>query len=455
MMAEQLDLPIVTKADSPAVSLGDTTTLPANWNALQESLWETLTFQRNVNVPFRKGTDNALGLSIAIQCAGIKARDIAKAEMQLWRKQGSAYRLVPSSGHWFARMLARRPNDYHSWPEFWRLVLMHYFISQNAYIWKDIRTNGEVIGFYPLPPARVVPLTIGRRMFYEFRPATEFERGLLGENPIRFPEDRIIHLRGRMYDGVTGLSNEKLGDPLFDLIGSIARFQTNLFKNDARQPIVFESKSANFGTGDQADAAFRRLKAQLREAVYKMAAYGDPILLEAGYEAKVIAQTARDAMTAEAFNNAVQRVCFLMEIPPSKIYALESVKYDNQATLNAQYATEILKPAAKDISEKFRLSLFTPEEQEIYWPEFDQLELLSGDPATLTEVVDTLLKSGVITINEARERVPLGLNPLAKGGDVRYLPTSFALVDEDGEIRQLGATGQPNNDGVTEAPPKE
>jgi len=445
---EQLDLPLVSKDDAPAVRLGDTTTLPTNYGLMQENLWQTLTFQRNVNLPFTPGRDTALGLSIAIQCAGIKARDIAKADMQLWRKKGAAYRLVPPGEHWFAQMLARRPNQYHSWAEFWRLVLMHYFIAQNAYIFKDIQTNGQVIGFLPLPPARVLPLMAGREMFYQFAPSTEFERGILGNDPIRIPASRIIHLRGRMYDGVLGLSNEKLGDPLFELMGAISRFQGNLFKNDGRLPIVFESKTANFGTGEQANLAFARLKDQLREAARRMAAYGDPILLEAGYEAKVIAQTARDAMTKEAFDAAVQRICFLMEIPPSKIYALESVKYDNQATMNAQYASEILKPAAKDVSEKFRLSIFTPEEQDIYWPEFDQLELLSGDPASLTTIVDTLMKTGIITIDEARERVPLGLNPLGKDiGDVRYLPTSFALVKADGKIEQLGASGQANNDG--------
>ncbi len=451
-MDQQLELPITSKdADAPAVPLGDSTNLPQNFQSMQDRLWETLTFQQNI--PFQRiKPDSALGLSLAIQCASIKARDIARAEMQLWRKEGSAYRLVDSGGHWFARLLARRPNPYHSWPEFWRLVFMHYGLAQNAYIWKEIQRNGEVLGLYPLPPARVMPMVNGRRMFFEFAPQTEFERGLFGTERVRIPDDQIIHLRGRMWNGVTGMSNEQLGDPLFELLGNIGRFQSNLFKADGRLPIVFESKTANFATGDQADGAFRRLKAQLSDAVRRMATFGDPILLEAGYEAKVIAQNAREAMTAEAFNAAVQRVCLLMEIPPSKIYALESVKYDNQATLNAQYANEILKPMARDASEKFRLSLFSDREQESYWPEFDQLELLSGDPASLTDIVDKAVKSGLMTINEARERIPLGLNPIQNGGDVRYLPTSYAIVDPDGKIRQLGTDGQANNDGSTPAP---
>ena len=143
---EQIELPLNTKdVDAPAVNLGDTTNLPQNYDSFASSLWETLTFQRNVNLPFAPANDKALGLSIAMQCAAVKARDIAKAEMYLWRKSGRTYVRVEPGEHWFSRMLARRPNDYHSWAEFWRMVITHYALSQNSYILKrPTRAEGRV-----------------------------------------------------------------------------------------------------------------------------------------------------------------------------------------------------------------------------------------------------------------------------------------------------------------------
>ena len=85
---EQTELPFTKDVDAPPVALGDTTNLPQNYDSFASSLWETLTFQRNVNLPFAPANDKALGLSIAMQCAAVKARDIAKAEMYLWRKSG-------------------------------------------------------------------------------------------------------------------------------------------------------------------------------------------------------------------------------------------------------------------------------------------------------------------------------------------------------------------------------
>ena len=109
-------------------------------------------------------------------------------------------------------------------------------------------------------------------------------------------------------------------------------------------------------------------------------------------------------------------------------------------------------PIANDIRDKFKLSLLTEEEWETYSPEFDQMQLLAGDPKTLMDIIDKAMKSSLMTVNEGRERLPMGLNPMTKGGDVRLLPVNYALVDEKGEITQLAAKGQPNNDGSTPNP---
>lgn len=437
----------VTEKDGQGTILGDSATLPSNWASFQESLWETLTFQPNVN---RTYSSDALGLSLAMQCGDVKARDIAKSEMVLWRKKGREWIEVEPRQHWFARMLARQPNEFHTWSEFWRMVVIHLEMSQNAYILKVINRQGDVLELIPIPSGRCRP-RVGNNggMFYEIKADTEFNRARIGGYEVVVPADRMIHLRGRMYDGAMGVSNIRMGEPLFDLMGAISKFQTELFGSDGRQSLVFESASdtAGFGPGDQADAAFQRLKKQLTERWRK----GEPILLEAGYKAKVVSQSARDAMTTEAFNSVVSRICTLMHTPPHKIFALESVKYDNAAAADNLYANDCLIPIAKNIEEKFRQALFTEDEWDILWPEFDRMPMIAGDPKTMIEVIDRATKLGLMTVNEGRERLPLSLNPI-KGGDVRMVPVAYAMVDSDGNVAQQAATGQIGNDGVTEFP---
>jgi HK97 family phage portal protein len=444
--------PTTKDVDAPPVYAGNTMdySLPANLYG-QEYQWETLDLGLD-GYSRRLAADSRAGVAIAVQCAGIKARDIAKCDMMLWRKKQRQWVEVAPKQHWLAKLLSRRPNEYHSWIDFWRMVITHLELAQNAYILKNVTRRGEVLELIPWMPAKVRPrVTTDGELFYEVAGTTEFEQARLRRSQIILPASQVIHLRGRMWDGLGGLSNAVLGTPVFDIISAITRYQTNLFGSDGRQPMVFETDAVF--QGEASEAAFRRLKMQLAEATRKMRATGDPILLEAGLKAKPVATNSKDSEVSTAFNQQVLAICRLMEVPPHKIYHYESIKYDNQAAADNQYANDCLVPIAKNIEEKFRNELLGEDEQDDLWPEFDRQAMVAGDAKTLSDVLDKAVKSGGITINEYRALLPLGLNPI-EGGDVRYVPVNMAIVDSEGNVIQQAATGQPGNDGQTEKPPE-
>lgn len=395
------------------------------------------------------GRLDAVGLSLAIQCADVKARDIAKSDMVLWRrerpgrrKRGGWVEVLPGE-HWFARLLSRKPNDLHSWTEFWRMLILHLDLTQNAYIFKRVTRAGEVQELIPILPGRCLMRVepSSRKVYYEINASTDFERTQLGADAhIIVPAEYIIHLRGRLYDGAYGLSSLALGNPIFTLLKAINDYQTNLFGNDGKQPLVFET--AQSFTGEQADRAFRRLKDQLTERVRKFTRNGDPILLEAGLTAKAIAIGSRDALTTDSFNQQVARVCGVMQTPPHKIYHYESVKYDNQAAADDQYANDCLIPLAKNVEEKFRLGLLLEDEWDSLLPEFDREAMLAGDRKTMMDRIERAMKVGLMEINEGRER--LSLNP-REGGDVLLVPVNMAMVDRKGNVVVHTAAGQNAN----------
>lgn len=390
----------------------------------------------------------AMGIGLAIQCADVKARDIAKLELRLLRNRNEAWNTVPTDEHWLAKFFTRRPNAIHSWGEFWRMTIMHLELAQNAYILIDAARDGTVRQLIPLVPARCrVRIGVNGRIYYEITAANEFEYAQLGGNHyVILPDYKVIHLRGRMWDGLMGLSNLILGHPLFMLLNKISDYQTNLFGNDGKQPIVFETDQ-QFANKDMADQAFRRLKDQLTQRWAKSRAHGDPMLLEAGMKAKPIAITSQEATTTETFNQQVSRICGLMQVPPHKIFHYESVKYDNQASADAQYANDCLVPIAVNIEEKLRNALLNEDtEWDDHWPEFDREMMLAGDVKALTERVKTASGLGVMRVDESRQR--LGLNPLGgDGGQVRLVPVNTAQVDDSGEVVNQPAVAQPNNFG--------
>jgi HK97 family phage portal protein len=397
---------------------------------------------------------SALALSIAVMCADVKARDISKAEMLLWERTGArGWRLVEASRNPIARLLLEAPNDSDTWPEFWRMVILHLGLAQNAYVYKDIADDGTVVGLYPLVPSRVQRMySAAGRIFYGYSTASVAEEVKLGQTYFVIPEDRIIHLRDRLFDGIDGLSNFAVGNPIFALMDAIGEYQTGLFGNNGKLAMVFETDQS-FPNTDQGNASFQRLKAQLTERTHKAAATGAPILLEAGLKAKVVALNAKDAATVETFNQTVLRICGLMQIPPHKIFALESVAYNNQSAMDRMYANDCLMPTAVNVETKFRNGLLPRRKWATTTPQFDRAALMANDPETLVKFIDTGMKAGLIQIDEGRELMPFRLNPLGEeaGGHDRTVPVNMALVKPDGTVRQAAEGQNATNPGAGES----
>lgn len=460
MDRDLLDLSEKTLVD-PGVPGGGGVPFPGNINTMDpyglDSLWHSVSDAIGLDATrMRKGrwgSSDMVGLALALQCADVIARDFTKGEMALWL-EGAAdeYTKVRGGpdGHWLASLLARKPNRFMTWKQFWRTAIIQLKLAQNAFIVKMMRRDGTVEELVPISPMRVTPMVSdGGNLFYEIAMVTRFERAQMGADvndnlPIRVPANRVIHLKGRTWDGLNGISNTELGAGLFSLISAVNDYQTNVFGNNGTLLVAFETDQAF--TGDMGDAAFQRLKRDLTNRMAK----GEPFLLEAGLKAKVLSTNAREAMTEEAFKALVARICGLMQCPPHKIYAYDGVKYDNLATENYEYAQSCLIPLAEEIEESFRFGLLRDSELDRYWPEFNRQALLASDMKTLGELLDRFVKNGTMTINEVRNLLPLSLNP-APHGDRFTVPVNTALIDwETGEVVAQVAQGQ--NPGAGQEP---
>lgn len=422
---------------------------PADANAIFDRGWHDLSFLGVTGGGYYSGS--AVGLTLAIQCADVKARDLSKGEMLLWRRAGRGWVMVEAEQNELARHLMTKPNlTAMTWNEFWRMTVLHLELAQNAYVYTPRDREGTIEEFIPIMPGRCrMRVSAGGKIFYEIVAVTEYDRATLGETYLIVPESEVIHFRGRLLDGVNGLSNLVLGTPIFDLISAIGDFQTKLFGNDGRQPLVFEKKEG-FPASDQGDAAFRRLKEQLREAARRASNMGEAILLEDGMTAKTIAINAQQAESTSSFNQQVMRICGLMQCPPHKIFALEAVAYNNMSAMDRMYANDCLIPIAVNIESKLRNHTLPQGDWPKYSPQFDRSMIMANDPDTLEKLLKTAMATGGMSFNEFRENMPFRLNPLKKGGDQRTVPVNMALIEADGTIVQAASGQNPTQPAPTE-----
>jgi len=97
--------------------------------------------------------------------------------------------------------------------------------------------------------------------------------------------------------------------------------------------------------------------------------------------------------------------------------------YNNIAALNQQYYNECLLPHAEDIEELLIHAFRLRTDQDI---EFDTDVLLRMDPKTQAEVDALLIRSAVMSPNEAR----VGWNlPPVKGGETPFLQQQMWAID--------------------------
>ena len=382
------------------------------------------------NVSHPLNLDEALKLSAVLICMDVLAQDIAKTPLRMRRRlKNGGSEVVEPEQHWLANLLATEPNRYHTWYEFKEMVILHLCAVQNAFIGKVQDMAGRPSELIPILPGRVRILVDETSDFYvyETQRLTSHERLMLRRLDPYLLEDEMIHIRGRMFDGLYGYSNLEAGSATMSLSKALQDYQTRLYKNDATLRGVFQMKNEETLSED----AFIRLKKQLSERFRNMSRSGDPLVLEEGMEFQSVSMTADQAEINEAQKNAIASTARLFRMPPHKIMHLDAVKYENLDTMERSYVQDTLVPIAERVEQRLARGLLNMNERASLYLEFDRESLMLNDIEKQTKAMDALAKNGAITINEMRQK--RGMNPI-KGGDVRLIPANYHLVDENNEI---------------------
>lgn len=408
----------------------------------------------------------ALQQGAVMACLDVRAQDVAAAPLTLNRllTQGNrrrGYRTLTPSEHPIARLFWTRPNEFMTWNEFHQMIVYHLGLVNNAYIIPVRDRTLRVTALIPVLPARVRREvdTETRRVFYRVRAGNVEEAVMYGTNDdddelILFPNE-IIHIRTRAMNGLAGVPTLSVGNKVLALTEALARFQDRIFRRDGTMRGVFQQdKDAHALTQEQYD----RLKASLKEALGMLRDENWPLILENGLAFNKISMTAAEAESGKAWTQQLTETARLFRIPPHKIMQFESVKYDNLDSIERLYVRDsLIRPVCLPIEERLSLQLLREEEQLDLYIEFDRHELYASDPNTLSKRTVEEWSKGMITRNQALERI--GENPApGKAGDVWMLPANTYLLDENNQVvatNQASPGSPPDDDAGDQPKPKE
>jgi HK97 family phage portal protein len=362
----------------------------------------------------RASIDTALANTTVYRCIALIANDVAKLKLRVVKED--------SDGIWQENDVSafnpvlRKPNDYQNRIQF----IEHWLISKlsmgNAYILLERDNRNVVSQMFVLDPWRTRPLVApDGSVMYELR--KDFLSGLYDET-VTVPASEIIHDRmNAFFHPLCGISPLfAAGLPAMQGL-RIQKFSDKFFGNAARPSGVLTAP----GQINQATAD--RLKSHW-EQNYAGDNAGRVAVLGDGLTFVGMTQHAADAQLIEQLKLSAENICTAFGVPGYKVGTMPPPPRANVEAMDRQYYDDCLQIHIEAIELLLDEGLGLVDAG--YGSEFDLEGLMRMDSAALVKAVVDSVGAGIMTPNEARNKLNLG--PTLGGNSPMMQQQNYSLT---------------------------
>lgn len=275
-------------------------------------------------------------------------------------------------------------------------------LSGNAYL-RIMRVAGQIV-FQRLDPRKVI-LTIeqGRKIFAH-------------ENA-RYTDREILHIP-YPYEIVNGkgVAPEDKYRDLIALDNAISAYIKAYFGNSMGKR--YGIKPGDRWADKPLDEVYQVFAPAIQKFVIGAMNSGKPFILPAGSSIETIDQTLNLYSDVQSLKEHIERqIAQAYGIPYSLVS--EQNKYGSLEANQLQLLADAIEPLGTHIAQSFE-RLLAPDETAFYVA-YDYMQLLNSDPKTTVDYLAREVQSGLLTINEAREKLELDG---VEGGDTPLVPAN-------------------------------
>lgn len=362
----------------------------------------------NPNVPFaaaflesigsESGEAVTGGRSLTIpavwQAVNMISGDVAKLPLNVLRRlDGSTQAREIDEFNPVQVLIRRRPNAKMYAFKFWRRLMVHVLIWNNAFAWIRRDATGVPIELLPLLPDRTTFRTdeVGERLFMSE----------LGGRLIPFRESEIFHVEGISVEGAGDCNLVVKARTAWGLNLARMRFSSRFFRHGGRIGGTLEIPTSMTKKGaDALEEGFRKKYEDL-DSTFRTVVLRDNAKFHAGQFSPEQAQLVE---TGEAQARDVAR---FYQLHPSRLGVQDSISYNSLEQANRAYLDSTLSHWLKAIAGEANLKLL-PESLFLagdLFCEHDVEELIQADIETQTEVArKEIVEMGTLSRDEYRAR---------------------------------------------------
>lgn len=232
--------------------------------------------------------------------------------------------------------------------------------------------------------------------------------------------ENIIHIKAPSLDGYKGESPVRECKDAIGVALALEKHAAYLFGRGARPSgaLMFPS-----GMGEE---SVKKTRAAWKATHESEGESGKTAILYDGAEFKPFTFTSVDAQFLETWSHVITEIARIFRVPPHMLYELGRATWGNAGEMGSTFLTFTLMRWLKAWQGEIKLKLFTEEERENYYVEFQTNDLLKPDLVSRANAYSILGAARVMNPNECRARENL---PPYEGGDQFINPNITPLPE--------------------------
>lgn len=332
--------------------------------------------------PTRSGVvmseEGALAVSAVYACINKISTTIASLDLGLFAVEDGQKQ--EDRKHPAYRLTTREPNQYMGAYHFWVNIMSDALMHGGGYALIERDQNGRPKSLTLVPPDQIKAKDLNGRRIYLYR---DSEEALFNEDVLAIECFRgISPVREHMENIGLSYAAQAYGASFFGSGGNMSG-------------VLMTDKTLS-------EDQYRRLAMTWDQKYHGMNSSHATAILEAGLKYERVGIPPETAQALQTRRYQVEEICRIFNVPPSLVQMSSDVKYSNVEQQDLFFAKHTIAPWLSNIEQELRRKMLLPVERENYEFKFSMLSLMRGDMAARANYYQTLLASGVLSINEVR-----------------------------------------------------
>lgn len=345
----------------------------------------------------------ALEVSVVGACIQKIAQTIASLDVDVYRVDGEKQERMD---HPLRPLIRRSPFPAFTAFDFWERVVSDAYLFGRAFVAIHRDRSGRVEALEPLDPMKIrdAELPDGRPSYMD----TDTKEVYLEEEVLV-----VKAFRGR---SAIETNRRTIG-----LMRAAEGYASGFFSSGGNVSGILSTDHT------LSDEQFERLRASWHSRNHGPNGAHRTAILENGVKFDRVGANPEAAQLNAARKFQAEQIALAMGVPPALLGLDTGVTYSNTEEQGKHFATFTIGPLVRRIEQEVQLKLIPENEANRTEIRFQMSTLLRPNVKDAGEYYSRLLAAGVVSINEARERLE-NLNPI-DGGDTHFVAVNLAPLD--------------------------